>query len=276
MQIRYSHSKQEYATMDTAALRENFLIEDLFVAGGIRWTYSHDDRILVGGAIPGKEPLEIANAEELAAEYFLQRREMGIINIAGDGEIHADGKVYPMQKYDCLYLGKGTKQISLHSADSNTPAVYYINSTPAHRVCPTVHIPKEKAVTANPGSSLECNERTIYKYILPGNVESCQLVMGLTILAPGSVWNTMPTHTHERRMEVYLYFDLQPQQAVFHMMGPGEETRHLLVQDRQAVISPSWSIHSGVGTGSYTFIWGMCGENQDFDDMQGIDTTDLR
>ncbi len=276
MNTRYAVSKKEYSRMNTAELRENFLVDDLFRADEITMTYSHIDRIITGSAVPQKQELTLTAASELACAYFLERREMGVINIAGDGEIVADGVSYKMQKYDCLYLGRGTQSIVFRSYDANNPACYYINSTPAHRAYPTVHIPKEKAVQVALGSSEDCNERIIYKYILPGNVESCQLVMGLTILAPGSVWNTMPSHTHERRMEVYLYFDVSEGHAVFHMMGSGDETRHIVVQNRQAVISPSWSIHSGVGTKNYTFIWGMCGENQDFDDMQGIQTTNLR
>ena len=275
MDIRYSVSKNEFKGMDTAALRENFLIDDLFEDDKIKLCYSHFDRIIAGGAVPVNKELVLEAAGELAAKYFLERREMGIINIAGDGFVVADGVSYPMKKYDCLYLGRGTKEIKFVSDSSENPAVFYINSTPAHKEYPTVHIPKEKAVNVALGSSADCNERIIYKYILPGNVVSCQLVMGLTVLAEGSVWNTMPTHTHERRMEVYLYFDVPENHTVFHMMGPGDETRHITVRDRQAVISPSWSIHSGVGTKNYSFIWGMCGENQDFDDMQGIPTDNL-
>lgn len=276
MEIRYSVSKNEYRRMTTAELRENFLLEQLFEQGKINMTYSHYDRIIAGGAVPVSGALTLEAAGELASDYFLQRREMGVINIAGDGVIVADGVSYPMRKYDCLYLGRGTKEISFASDSAENPAVFYLNSTPAHKEYPTVHIPQDKAVQAAMGSSADCNERIIYKYILPGNVESCQLVMGLTILAEGSVWNTMPTHTHERRMEVYLYFDVPDSHAVIHLMGPGDETRHITVKDRQAVISPSWSIHSGVGTKNYTFIWGMCGENQAFDDMQGIRTEDLK
>ncbi|MDR1630214.1 MAG: 5-dehydro-4-deoxy-D-glucuronate isomerase [Oscillospiraceae bacterium] len=275
MDIRYSVSKNEYRRMTTAELRENFLLEQLFLQDKINMAYSHYDRIIAGGAVPVSGALELEAAGELACDYFLERREMGVINIAGDGVIVADGVSYPMQKYDCLYLGRGTKEISFASDSAENPAVFYLNSTPAHKEYPTVHIPKSKAVQAALGSSTDCNERIIYKYILPGNVESCQLVMGLTILAEGSVWNTMPTHTHERRMEVYLYFDVPESHAVIHLMGPGDETRHITVKNRQAVISPSWSIHSGVGTKNYTFIWGMCGENQAFDDMQGIRTEDL-
>ena len=276
METRHCVSQREFAGMNTAQLRENFLLTGLFDPGQVNLVYSHYDRIIAGGALPGAEQLPLAAAKELAAGEFLERREMGIINIGGPGTVAAGGTEYPMQKHDCLYLGRGTGGISFAADDPANPAAFYLNSCPAHKTYPNVLISKDKAVQAALGSNAECNKRVIYKYILPGNVESCQLVMGLTILAEGSVWNTMPAHTHERRMEVYLYFDVAPDQVVFHLMGPGDETRHIAVQDRQAVISPSWSIHSGVGTRNYTFIWGMCGENQAFDDMQGIGTGELR
>lgn len=273
MDIRYAVSKKEYSRMNTQELRENFLV-DLFEKGTIKLTYSHIDRIIVGGVLPNDRDLKLESGEELCADYFLQRREMGVICVSGKGEIEADGVVYPMKKYDCLYLTRGTKEIVFKSSESEK-AYYYINSTPAHKEYKTTHIPLEKAVQVKLGSDTECNKRTINKYIVPGNVDSCQLTMGLTILEEGSNWNTMPTHTHERRMEAYMYFDIPENNVVFHMMGNPSETRHLVVKNNQAVISPSWSIHSGVGTKNYTFIWGMCGENQAFDDMQGIKTTDL-
>jgi 4-deoxy-L-threo-5-hexosulose-uronate ketol-isomerase len=276
MDTRYAVSKKEYSRMNTEELRANFLIENLFEANKINLTYSHIDRIIVGGALPVKGDLKLEAGEELHAAYFLERREMGVICIAGEGEILSDGKSYPMKKYDCLYLARGTKEVVFRSADSACPAYYYINSTPAHTAYVTTHIPLEKAIQVKLGSDAECNKRTINKYILPGNVQSSQLTMGLTILEEGSNWNTMPTHTHERRMEAYMYFDIPENNAVFHIMGNPSETRHIVMQNRQAVLSPSWSIHSGVGTKNYTFIWGMCGENQEFDDMQAVKTTDLR
>lgn len=276
MDTRYAVSKKEYSRMNTEELRENFLVQNIFEADKINLTYSHVDRIIAGGATPVNKTLVLEAGEELGAKYFCERRELGIINIAGDGEIVADGTVYPMKKYDCLYLGRGTKEISLKSLDKNSPAHFYINSTPAHMEYPSKHIPLEKAIHLELGSQKDCNRRTINKYILPGNCASCQLTMGLTILEEGSNWNTMPTHTHERRMEVYLYFDIPEGNVVFHMMGNPQETRHIVMQNNEAVISPSWSIHSGVGTKNYTFIWGMCGENQEFDDMQGVKATDLR
>jgi len=270
METRYAVSPAEYARMNMAELRQNFLLENLFEPGKVNLAYAHYDRIITGGALPTDSPLPLEAAEELAAPCFLARREMGVINIGGPGSILVDGAAYAMEKYDCLYIGRWTYDIGFASDDARDPACFYFVSAPAHKRCPTTHIPKDKAVQAALGSGDTCNERVIYKYILPGHVESCQLVMGLTILAPGSVWNTMPCHTHERRMEAYLYFDVPPGQCVFHLMGPAHETRHIVMKDRQAVLSPPWSIHSGAGTANYSFIWGMLGENQDFDDMQGV------
>ena len=270
MKMYYAVSPAEYARMNTAELRENFLLENLFEPGKINLAYAHYDRIIVGGALPGENVLCLEAAAELAAKSFLERREMGVINIGGPGAVVVDDANYAMKKHDCVYIGRGSWDIGFASDDERDPACFYFVSAPAHRDCPVTHIPREEAVRAALGSGETCNERVIYKYILPGAVESCQLVMGLTILAPGSVWNTMPCHTHERRMEAYLYFDVQPGQCVFHLMGPAEETRHIVMKDRQAVLSPTWSIHSGAGTSNYSFIWGMLGENQDFDDMQGV------
>jgi 4-deoxy-L-threo-5-hexosulose-uronate ketol-isomerase len=268
MEIRYAVSPAQYARMNSAELRQNFLMDRLFAPDEVSLVYAHYDRMIVGGALPFGGPLPLGAAAELAATSFLERREMGVINIGGPGAVTVDGAAYAMEKYDCLYIGRGAGEIAFSSEDAQTPAVFYFNSVPAHKAYPTTHIPKEKAVQAALGSSDTCNERVIYKYILPGSVESCQLVMGVTLLSPGSIWNTMPCHTHERRMEAYLYFDVQPGQCVFHLMGPADETRHIVMHDRQAVLSPPWSIHSGAGTANYSFIWGMCGENQDFDDMQ--------
>jgi len=276
MDIKYAIGIKEYERMTTEELRDSFLIEKVFAFDEITLTYSHIDRIIVGGACPLTKELKLQAGEELAAEYFLQRREMGVINIGGKGSVKVDGTTYQMNHFDCIYIGMGAKDIIFASENEKEPAYFYINSTPAHRTCPTKHIPLEKAVHLECGSSEECNKRVINKFIIPATCETCQLTMGLTMLSKGSNWNTMPTHTHERRMEVYLYFDIPENNVVFHMMGRGQQTRHIVMQNKQAVISPSWSIHSGVGTQNYTFIWGMCGENQDFDDMQGIKTTDLR
>lgn len=276
MEIRQGANERDIKSYDTKRLREEFLIENLFVKDTCTYVYSHIDRIITGAAMPITKVLKLEAGKEIASNYFLERREMGVINIAGDGEVIADGKTYKLKKYEGIYIGRGTKEVSFKSLDSKNPAKFYYNSCPAHKEYPTVLVDLDKAVKVDLGSSAECNERTIYKYILPGNVQSCQLVMGLTILKPGSVWNTMPTHTHERRMEVYLYFDIKPDNVVFHMMGAPNETRHIVMNNEQAVISPSFSIHSGVGTADYTFIWGMCGENQEFDDMDKVATTTVR
>lgn len=276
MEIRQAVNKEDIKSYDTPRIRKEFLIEKVFIKDEVTSVYSHIDRIISGGIMPVEKELELEAGAELRAQFFLERREMGVINIGGDGVIKADGKEFILKKYECLYLGRGTKDIKFKSKKAETPAKFYFNSCPAHTAYPTTLIGLEKAVKVDCGSKAECNERTIYKYILPGNIPSCQLVMGLTILKEGSIWNTMPTHTHERRMEVYLYFDIKPGNIVFHLMGEPAETRHVVVNNEQAVISPSFSIHSGAGTANYTFIWGMCGENQDFDDMDKINMEDIR
>lgn len=275
METRQGVNKKDYINYSSERLREEFLIEDCFPDGEIKLCYSMIDRIIIGGTQAGRQGVRLEAGEELRSEFFLQRREMGVINIGGDGYIVADGTRYDLKKYDCLYLGRGTKEVFFYGEKDEDPAVFYMNSTPAHKEYPIKLIRKADAVHADLGCSEECNERTINKYILPGKTDSCQLVMGLTMLKPGSVWNTMPTHTHDRRMEVYLYFDIKPDNVVFHLMGEPTNTRHIVVKNKQAVISPSFSIHSGVGTQNYTFIWGMCGENQDFDDMDPVKTTEL-
>ena len=287
MELRTAVSPRDVKHYTTDRLREEFLIQDLFVPEEIKLVYSHIDRIITGAAMPVKETLTLTAGEELRAEYFLQRREMGVINIVGAGKITVDGKVYEVAYKEAMYIGMGARDITFASADAACPAKFYINSVPAHRTCPTVLIkpegqPEEGVVIVKPENKVELgtleqsNHRTICKYILPGQVESCQLEMGMTKLEPGSVWNTMPCHTHDRRMEVYLYFDIPEDAFVMHYMGEPTETRHLVVRNEEAVISPSWSIHAGSGSQAYTFIWGMAGENQDFDDMDGIDNRDLR
>ena len=272
MELRTAASPRDVKTYDTKRLREEFLIDDLFKADDVKLVYSHIDRIITGSAVPVKGPLALAAGDELRAEYFLQRRELGVINIGGEGTVTVDGQVYTLR----LYVGRGSKEVVFASSDPANPAKFYLNSCPAHTAYPTVYIRPEDCVRAELGSLEGANHRTICKYILPGQVASCQLVMGMTKLEPGSVWNTMPCHTHDRRMEVYLYFDLPEDGFVMHFMGEGDETRHIIMRNEQAVISPSWSIHSGCGTQAYTFIWGMCGENQDFDDMGGIAMQDLK
>ncbi|OJU11210.1 MAG: 5-dehydro-4-deoxy-D-glucuronate isomerase [Clostridiales bacterium 43-6] len=275
MIIRNASNPKDVKQYDTQRLREEFLIDGLFQKGEILTVYSHVDRIITGSACP-VTPLTLEAGKELACEYFLERREMGIINIGADGAVIVDGVKYELKARDGLYIGKGNKEILFESADASNPAKFYFNSTPAHQTYPVTKIDITTVEAAKMGSDEECNKRTIYKYIHPAGVQSCQLVMGLTQLEPGSVWNTMPCHTHDRRMEVYLYFDIADTSVVFHYMGEPTETRHIVVRNEQAVISPSWSIHSGCGTKNYTFIWGMAGENQTFSDMDMVDIKDLK
>lgn len=286
MELRTAASPRDVKHYTTERLREEFLIEKVFFEDEIRLVYSHIDRIITGAATPVKKALKLEAGDELRAAYFLERREMGVINVGGDGYITVDGKKYTVVSRDGMYIGMGSKDIMFESVDASNPAKFYINSAPAHRACPTVLIKRdgvagEGEVVIKPENKVELgtledsNHRTINKYILPGQVESCQLVMGLTHLEPGSVWNTMPSHTHDRRMEVYLYIDIADDAFVMHFMGEPQETRHIIMRNEQAVISPSWSIHSGCGSRNYSFIWGMVGENQAFDDMDGIDNRDL-
>jgi 4-deoxy-L-threo-5-hexosulose-uronate ketol-isomerase len=270
MEIR-EYINSEYATgMDTESLRANFLIRDLFRPDRISMTYSHVDRMIVGGVVPLTAPLALAVSAELGTGFFLERREMGIINIGGPGEIKVDGTRYQVGSRDAFYISMGSKEVSFSSLDATNPAKFYFNSAPAHRACPTRLVTLAQAKHVEMGSSAECNKRVINQFIHPAVLETCQLVMGMTVFSEGSVWNTMPVHTHARRMEVYLYFDMPADRLVFHLMGKPDETRHIVVRNEEAVISPSWSIHSGVGTGAYTFIWGMAGENQTFGDMDQV------
>lgn len=286
MELRTACSPMDEKYYDTQRLRKEFLIDDLFKPDTIKLVYSHIDRIITGSAVPVKEKLILTAGDELRADYFLERREMGVINIGGDGEIVIDGKTYEVAYKQGMYIGMGKKDISFASKDASKPAKFYINSAPAHKTYPTVLIkregtPSEDVVIIKDenkkelGSLEGSNHRVINKYILPGQVESCQLEMGMTELKPGSIWNTMPCHTHDRRMEVYLYFDIPDDAFVMHFMGEPRETRHIVMRNEQAVISPSWSIHMGAGSQAYTFIWGMVGENQDFDDMDDVANQDL-
>ncbi|UJF36293.1 5-dehydro-4-deoxy-D-glucuronate isomerase [Paenibacillus hexagrammi] len=277
MDIRHASHPREVKAYDTTRLREEFLINTLFAANEVKTVYSHVDRFIVGGIVPVDRPLQLeANKKDMAADYFLERREIGIINIGGKGSISVDGTVYNMDTKDGLYIGKGSQEIIFSSENSAEPAKFYFNSTPAHATHPTVKIAISEASPNHLGSITNSNERTIYRYIHTGGVQSCQLVMGMTLLKPGNMWNTMPSHTHNRRSEVYLYFDMPEDGVVFHMMGEPQETRHIVMRNEQAVISPSWSIHSGVGTSNYTFIWGMAGENQIFEDMDPVAMKDLK
>ena len=276
MEKRYGASPVDAKKYDTNMLRESFLIEGLFTPDNLKMVYSHIDRVIVVGAKPVHKELDLTGSSELAADYFLQRRELGIINIGGDGYVIVDGTKYDMAHLDGIYIGMGNKEICFGSADSSNSAKFYMNSAPAHMAHPTVKIDISKAKKVPAGDAKDCNKRVINQFIHPDVLKTCQLTMGLTVLEEGSVWNTMPCHTHDRRMEVYFYFDINPDACVFHLCGEPQETRHIVVKNEQAVISPSWSIHSGVGTSNYAFIWGMAGENQTFIDMDMIKTEELK
>jgi 4-deoxy-L-threo-5-hexosulose-uronate ketol-isomerase len=276
MQVRNAVSPEEARQFDTTRLREAFLIKDLFKPGELSMTYSHIDRIIVGGAVPDAKELALAAGKEIGSDSFLERRELGLINIGSAGIVSVDGQEVALDTRDGLYIGRGAKDIKLSSTDRNAPAKFYFLSAPAHSSYPTKKVSLEEAKQVHLGKRKDSNVRTIYQYIHPEVLESCQLVMGMTILEPENVWNTMPTHTHDRRMEVYLYFNLPEDSVVFHYMGEPEETRHVVVRNEQAVINPSWSIHSGVGTTNYIFIWGMVGENQAFTDMDHVPMEQLK
>ncbi len=271
MEVRYSPDPDGFSMMNTNELRSSFLIENLFQKNNIPMVYSDVDRSITGSAVPSGKTLKLtASKKEMAAEYFAERREIGVINIGDKGSVIIDGKEYKMGNKDALYIGRGAKNILFKSAEAKRPAMYYFVSYPAHAEYPTTHVSFSKSTPVKLGSVEQCNKRTIYKYVHPGTMPTCQLVMGLTELEVGSVWNTMPAHTHQRRSEVYMYFNLNPESVVVHLMGEPEETRHMIVRDKQAILSTSWSMHAGVGTQNYSFIWAMGGENQVFDDMDAI------
>ncbi len=276
MEVRYSPDEKGFKKMTTEELREKFLIK-LFAKDRIPMVYSDIDRSITASAVPVKKQLELkASKKEMAAKYFAERREIGVINIGGKGSIVVDDKTFKMEYKDALYIGKNSKKIIFKSNSPKTPAKFYILSYPAHTEYPTTHAKFEDATPVKLGSLETSNKRTIYKYIYPGGIKSCQLVMGLTELETGSVWNTMPAHTHQRRSEIYMYFNLGKDDFVTHLMGKPDETRHIIIRDGEAVLSTSWSIHSGCGTKNYSFIWGMGGENQDFDDMDWVATKDMK
>ena len=275
MEIRNASNPRDMKHYTTERLREEFHISKLFTKDNIRMVYSHIDRIITAGAMPLYQELRLEAGKELAADYFLERREMGCINIGGKGIITVDGVEYEMNPRDGIYIGRGNREITFKCVDENDPPKFYISSCPAHKEYPTVKIDITKAKKVPCGSPEECNHRVINQYIHPEVMQSCQLAMGLTNLATGSNWNTMPCHTHDRRMEVYLYLDMQEDDIVFHMMGEPNETRHIVMRNEEAVISPSWSIHAGVGTRAYSFIWAMCGENQEFTDMDHVGMKEL-
>lgn len=278
MEIRQSIHSDHAKQLDTEALRRAFLIENIFTADDYTLTYSHIDRIIIGGVMPVNRPVTLGDemGKALGVSYFLERRELGVINIGGPGQAVVDGKTWEMGQEEALYVGKGARTLQFHSLDPARPARFYFNSAPAHCTFPDRKITLAEAASTTLGAAATANRRTIHRFIVPDVLPTCQLTMGLTRLESGSLWNTMPCHTHDRRMEVYFYFDLPEESAVFHMMGEPQQTRHLLVHNEQAVISPSWSIHAGVGTQCYAFIWGMVGENQIFDDMDPVNISALR
>jgi len=276
MQIRFQNSPVETKQMTTEQLRQNFLIDGLMQAGTIQLTYSHYDRMIVGGVVPTSAAISLPKEEELKANFFLERREMGIINVGGKGTLTADGVVYEIEKLECVYLGKGTKEVNFSSASDKEPAHFYLLSVPAHQAYPNKKMTKAEASPVNLGDISTSNKRTIYKYIHKDGIQSCQLVMGLTTLDAGSVWNSVPPHTHTRRMEAYFYFDLDAAQRVMHFMGEPQETRHLVMANNEAVLSAPWSMHFGVGTANYGFIWGMAGENKEFTDMDPVPVATIK
>ena len=276
MQIKFHNSPKEISRMTTEELRSNFLVEGMMQVDTIKLVYTHYDRMIIGGIMPVSKTIVLSTYEALKAKYFLERREAGIINIGGEGEIKVNGKVYTLDKLDCLYIGKGNEKVSFKSKKKDNPAKFYLLSAPAHHSYATRLMKKDKASPTQMGAVITANQRTIYKYIHAAGIKSCQLVMGLTILKEGSVWNTMPTHVHDRRMEAYFYFDVPVNQKVIHLMGEPTQTSHLVVSNDEAIISPPWSIHSGCGTSNYGFIWGMGGENADYADMDAVNINDLK
>ncbi|WP_407270869.1 5-dehydro-4-deoxy-D-glucuronate isomerase [Radiobacillus sp. PE A8.2] len=277
MEIRYATNPTDFKSYDGERIRKDFLVENLFTTGEIKLVYSHYDRLITGGAVPTNKPLVLDDKETLKTEYFLERREVGFINISDNvGKVIVDGEAYELNKRDCLYVGKGNKEVSVESVDAANPAKFYIVSALAHTNYPTKKLPIADAVPTHLGSDEGSNKRTIYKYIHEDGIQSCQLMMGMTLLAPNNMWNTMPPHVHDRRMEAYLYFDMDEESRVFHFMGQPDDTRHMVVKNEQVILSPPWSIHSGVGTNNYTFIWAMAGENYTFTDMGHVTMADLK
>lgn len=277
MEVRYTADQVRYESMSVNELRKSFLLENLFSNGKINLVYTDADRAIIGAAIPTTKKLKLeATKKEMSADFFAQRREIGIINVGSKGEIIIDGKAYKLDNRDGLYIGRGSKEITFKSGNDKKPARFYIQSYPAHKEYPTTLIKMKDANPVHLGSQKQANERTIYQYIHENGVKSCQLVLGFTQLEEGCVWNTMPAHTHQRRTEVYMYFDLNKDDIIIHLMGKPDATRHLVIRNEQAVISPSWSLHAGSGTKNYAFIWGMGGENQQFTDMDAIRMKDLK
>ncbi|QRM57130.1 5-dehydro-4-deoxy-D-glucuronate isomerase [Sinorhizobium sp. BG8] len=274
--VRQVVGPEDTARRDTQGLRDGFVIEELFRPGEANLTYSHLDRMIIGGIVPASAALNVERVPETGTDGFLDRREAAIINIGGAGTVCVAGKAYELGFQEALYVGMGEGALSFASIDPVEPALFYLLSAPAHRTCPTVHIKRDMAKKVKLGSADESNARTINQYVHPDVCESCQLLVGLTVFEPGSVWNTMPAHVHDRRMEVYLYFGMQEATRVFHFMGEPGETRHVVLKNHEAVLSPGWSIHSGAGTGRYAFIWAMAGDNMSFTDMDRVPMESLR
>jgi len=275
-ETRYASSPKAVKQYDTQQLRDEFLINDLMQNGNVKWVYTHYDRYMAGGAVPTTSDLALETIDPLKADYFLERRELGIINVGGNGSIVVDGETFKIGHKDALYIGMGVKEVTFKSDDASNPAKFYMNSAPAHKALPTKKTSLAEANKIELGSLETANHRTVSQMIIGGIITTCQLQMGMTELKTGSVWNTMPAHVHDRRMEIYFYLDVPEEQAVCHFMGQPQETRHIWMHNHQAVISPPWSIHSGSGTSNYTFIWGMAGENLDYNDMDVAKITDLR
>ena len=273
---RYAAGPDAVKAYDTAQLRDAFLLPDLMTEGELRLVHTHYDRFIAGGAVPTAAPLALEAPDALKAEFFLQRRELGVVNVGAAGTVTVDGEAYALGHKEALYVGRGAREVTFASDRADEPARFYLNSAPAHAAYPTKKITADEAEVVEAGAARTSNHRTIRKLLVSSVVDVCQLQMGMTTLHEGSVWNTMPAHTHDRRMEVYFYFEVPEGQAVCHFMGQPEQTRHLWVHDQQAVISPPWSIHAGAGTGSYTFIWGMAGENLDYGDMDAVAPQQLR
>jgi 4-deoxy-L-threo-5-hexosulose-uronate ketol-isomerase len=274
--VRYSTNPAEVGGYDTAQLRRQYLVEDVFVTGEVRLTYSHEDRVVLGGAVPGAGPLRLEPDDALRTDHFCERRELAAFCVGGRGAVIVDGTGYEVSRGDLVYVGRGAKDVTFESLDEADPARLYLASAPAHRELPTTLVKSQDVEPIALGAAESANARTLRRYIDGTLVESCQLMMGWTQLAPGSVWNTMPAHTHVRRTECYFYFDLDEDARLVHLLGEPDETRHLIVRNEQAVISPSWSVHSGAATGNYSFLWFMAGENYRFDDMDHIAMADLR
>ncbi len=274
-EMRYGVHPEDYAGYNNSKLRKNFQVSGLFVSGEINLTYTQIDRFIIAGVQPAKAPMKLENIPLLKSQYFLERRELGAINVGGPGTVVVDGKTYELDYKEALYVGAGSQEVCFGSNDASNPAKFYINSATAHASYTTRKVGKEDADVVQLGAQVTSNERVINKLLVNNVVETCQLQMGLTELRAGSVWNTMPAHTHSRRMETYFYFEVAEDQAVCHFMGPEHETRHIWIANEQAVISPAWSMHAGAGTSNYSFIWGMAGENLDYDDMDMITPADL-